>query len=173
VGSLREGDELIGWGMASFAMESHRGLSTAKIRAHADGRIVVETGMEEIGTGLPALVQAVASEALGIAPEAVQVRHGDSTLPPHAGSFGDMSAMGLGSAVHVGASELRAKLEELGGIDGMRRSGQDLIEVEGRWAPRNIRCTPMAPSSPRYASTPISAWYDCAAASASMAPAGS
>uniref|UniRef100_UPI003F490BDA xanthine dehydrogenase family protein molybdopterin-binding subunit n=1 Tax=Nonomuraea bangladeshensis TaxID=404385 RepID=UPI003F490BDA len=135
VGSLREGNELIGWGMASFAMESHRGLSSAKLQAHADGRIVVETGMEEIGTGLPALVQAITSEALGIAPDAVQVRHGDSTLPPHAGSFGDMSAMGLGSAVHVGAAELRAKLEAIGGIDGLRRSGQEMIEVEGRWGP--------------------------------------
>ena len=86
VGSLRDGDDSIGWGMASFAMESHRGPSAVNIRAHADGRIVVETGMEEIGTGLPALVQTVAGEVLACAPEIVEVRHGRPRCRPRKGA---------------------------------------------------------------------------------------
>jgi xanthine dehydrogenase YagR molybdenum-binding subunit len=133
--SVREGDDLIGWGMSACAMEVHRGPASARIRAHADGRIVVETGLEEIGTGLPAMVQAVAGEVLGVAPEDVHVRHGDSTLPAHVGGFGSMSTMGIGSAVYTAALDLREKLEATGGFAGLRQAGITELSAEGAWAP--------------------------------------
>ncbi len=135
VSSLREGRELVGWGMSACAMETHRGPASARIRACADGRIVVETGMEEIGTGLPAMVQAVAAEVLEREPETIDVHHGISTLPAHIGVFGSMSTMGIGSAVHAAASDLRGKLDAAGGFEGLRRSGRASLEAEGAWAP--------------------------------------
>jgi xanthine dehydrogenase YagR molybdenum-binding subunit len=93
---MRKGSDLIGWGMSSCALETNRGPAAARIRIHADGRIVVETGFEEMGTGLPAMVQVVAGEILGCAPEVIEVRHGDSTLSAHASGFGSMSTMGIG-----------------------------------------------------------------------------
>jgi xanthine dehydrogenase YagR molybdenum-binding subunit len=53
----------------------------ARVRAHADGRVVVEAGTQEIGTGQPAMMTLIAAETLGVAPETVQVRHGDTGLP--------------------------------------------------------------------------------------------
>ncbi|WP_409497086.1 xanthine dehydrogenase family protein molybdopterin-binding subunit [Amycolatopsis sp. cmx-11-12] len=135
IASLREGNDLIGWGMSACAMEVHRGPASARIRADANGRIVVETGLEEIGTGLPAMVQAVAAEVLDLVPEDIRVHHGDSTLPAHVGGFGSMSTMGIGSAVHIAASELREKLEAAGGFEGLRQAGITELTAEGAWAP--------------------------------------
>ncbi|UNO38476.1 xanthine dehydrogenase family protein molybdopterin-binding subunit [Streptomyces sp. MST-110588] len=134
-GSLREGDDLIGWGVATAVMDSFRGPAAARIRAGAGGRIVVETGTEEIGTGIPAMVQAVASQALGIGPADIEVRHGSSDLPAHGGVFGSMTTMSVGSAVHVAATALREKLTAAGGFEGMRQAGIDTLEAEGNWAP--------------------------------------
>ncbi|GAA0915034.1 molybdopterin cofactor-binding domain-containing protein [Nonomuraea longicatena] len=43
--------------------------------------------------------------------------------------------MGIGSAVHLAAAELIAKLEAAGGVDGLRASGIPWIEAAGAWAP--------------------------------------
>ena len=47
----RDGHDLIGWGMAAATMDTFRFPSSARVRAHADGRVVVEIGTQEIGTG--------------------------------------------------------------------------------------------------------------------------
>lgn len=52
--SMPDGTDLLGWGMAVAAMDTFRVPSSARVRADADGRVVVATGTQEIGTGLPA-----------------------------------------------------------------------------------------------------------------------
>ncbi|GAA5159639.1 xanthine dehydrogenase family protein molybdopterin-binding subunit [Pseudonocardia eucalypti] len=137
VGSMRDGRELIGWGMASATMDTYQAPSSARVQAHPDGRIVVETGMQEIGSGLPAMVQLVASETLGCEPERVEVRHGDTELPAHTGTIGSMSTIGLGAAVRAAATEVRDKLEAIGGLDSLEDAGIPMLEAEGRWAPED------------------------------------
>ncbi|GDY30121.1 xanthine dehydrogenase family protein molybdopterin-binding subunit [Gandjariella thermophila] len=138
IGSMRDGHELIGWGMAAATMDSPRSPSSARLRIDHTGHVVVETGMQEIGTGLPAMVQAVAAETLGCPPEDVAVRHGDSDFPPHTGTFGSMSTMGLGSAVRAAAE---SALEKLGAEPGdplagaLAEAGLTELESEGRWSP--------------------------------------
>jgi xanthine dehydrogenase YagR molybdenum-binding subunit len=67
-GSMRDGDQLIGWGMAAITMNTFRMPSSARVRVHADGRTVVEVGTQEIGTGLPGIVTMIAAETLGVDP---------------------------------------------------------------------------------------------------------
>ncbi|WP_158884255.1 xanthine dehydrogenase family protein molybdopterin-binding subunit [Amycolatopsis anabasis] len=133
--SMRDGDEFVGWGMAVATRETVRAASAARLRVHADGRVVVETGLQEIGTGMPALVRAVVAEALEVAPGQVELRHGDSTLPEASPSIGSMSAMSVGAAVRAAADEVREKLAAVGGLAGLRDAGLDTVEVEGRWDP--------------------------------------
>jgi xanthine dehydrogenase YagR molybdenum-binding subunit len=138
--SMRDGHDLIGWGVAVATMDTFRGPSAAKIRLDSSGRVVVETGMQEIGTGLPAMVAAVAAEALGCDPDVVEVRHGDSALPPHSGTFGSRSTICLGAAVDAAAREV---LDKLGGQPGqllaglLAEAGLTEIEAEGRWEPED------------------------------------
>jgi xanthine dehydrogenase YagR molybdenum-binding subunit len=135
---MRDGDDLVGWGMAVATMSTFRNQSSARIRVGSDGHVVVETGMQEIGSGLPAMVQAAASEILGCDPADVEVTHGDSTLPPHTGTMGSMSTGALGSAVQEAAGAVMEKLRAQPGqslADLVGASGLEFVEAEGRWEP--------------------------------------
>jgi xanthine dehydrogenase YagR molybdenum-binding subunit len=137
--SMRDGDELVGWGMAAVTMNTFRMPSSARVRAHADGRTVVEAGTQEIGTGLPGVLTTIAAQTLGVDPESVEVRHGDTSLPETSGTFGSSATMGVGSAVAAAVGELRAKLDALGGTGGyaarLAGAGLDSLDAEARWDP--------------------------------------
>jgi len=140
VRSMRDGHELVGWGMAAVTMETFRGPSSARLLIDDSGHVVVETGMQEIGSGLPAMVQAVVAETLGCPPGDVEVRHGDSDLPPHIGTIGSMSTLALGSAVHAAAEAAMAKLGLSAGdplADALAEAGLTELESEGHWAPED------------------------------------
>jgi xanthine dehydrogenase YagR molybdenum-binding subunit len=145
VRSMREGNDLVGWGMAVATMDTFRSPSSARVRIGPDGHVTVTTGMQEIGTGLPAMVATVAGETLGCPPEDVTVRHGDTEFPPHTGTMGSMSTMNLGSAVRAAAEDIRAKLDSGSGAaaDGrtlaqrLSDAGLTELEAEGRWAPED------------------------------------
>ncbi|MGI9006333.1 MAG: xanthine dehydrogenase family protein molybdopterin-binding subunit [Streptosporangiaceae bacterium] len=146
--SMTRGHDLIGWGMAVATMDTFRFPSSARVRAHADGRVVVEAGTQEIGTGQPGVMTLIAAEALGVAPETVQVRHGDSGLPEAAMTAGSSATMGVGSAVHAAATELNGKLAALrASLPGQQASpaalleaaGLDSMEAEARWEPAESR----------------------------------
>jgi xanthine dehydrogenase YagR molybdenum-binding subunit len=141
VRSMRDGNDLVGWGMAVATMDTFRSPSSARVRVGPDGHVTVTTGMQEIGTGLPAMVAAVASETLGCPPEDVTVRHGDTEFPPHTGTMGSMSTMNLGSAVRAAAEDIRSKLdaESDGRALAQRLSDAGLaeLEAEGHWAPED------------------------------------
>ena len=140
VGAMRDGHEVIGWGMAAVTMETFRGPSSARLLIDGSGHVVVETGMQEIGSGLPAMVQAVVAETLGCPPGDVEVRHGDSDLPPHIGTIGSMSTLALGSAVLAAAEAAMEKLGVETGdplADALADAGLTELESEGRWAPED------------------------------------
>jgi xanthine dehydrogenase YagR molybdenum-binding subunit len=70
----------------------------------------VETDMTDIGTGTYAILGQVAAELLGLPVTSVEVRLGDTDLPPSAGSGGSHGASSAGSSVLVACQALRATL---------------------------------------------------------------
>ncbi|MEX2519084.1 MAG: molybdopterin cofactor-binding domain-containing protein [Paracoccaceae bacterium] len=56
----------------------------------SDGRAGIKTGMADIGAGTCAMLTRITAEMLGLAPERVEVRRGDTDSPPAAGSNGVM-----------------------------------------------------------------------------------
>ncbi|WP_419993905.1 xanthine dehydrogenase family protein molybdopterin-binding subunit [Streptomyces boninensis] len=140
----KAGDALVGHGMAVSFMPTFRFPSSARVRIGADGTVTVASGTQEMGTGLPGVMTAIAAEALGVDPGVIEVSLGDTELPPAGMTAGSSSTMGVGSAVHLAATELRKKLEALearsgpaaGGPAGLLRSaGADSLEAEATWAP--------------------------------------
>ncbi|MFE7119677.1 xanthine dehydrogenase family protein molybdopterin-binding subunit [Streptomyces sp. NPDC057654] len=130
--SMRDGDELIGWGMAAATMDTFRFASTARVRIDADGNVVVECGTQEIGTGLPGVIATIVSDVLGTDPDAVEVRFGDTELPPAWMTAGSSATMGVGSAVHAAATELS---EKLAGLGGRPLDAVGSLEAEATWGP--------------------------------------
>ncbi|NIZ09519.1 xanthine dehydrogenase family protein molybdopterin-binding subunit [Pseudooceanicola sp. HF7] len=108
-GSRREGDWLIGMGMSSAARSNVLVKSAARVRLTGD-RAIVETDMTDIGTGSYAILNQIAAEMLGLSPDRVEVRLGDSDLPGASGSGGSFGASSAGSATFLAAKKIRAEI---------------------------------------------------------------
>ena len=110
----QDGVWAIGHGLGNAGMFCARLPNSARVRVHGNGRVTVESGSNDIGTGNQTVCVIVASEALGIAPEQVDVRWGDNRLPKTSGVYGSSHTMGLGSAVLFAARDARRKLAAFG-----------------------------------------------------------
>jgi xanthine dehydrogenase YagR molybdenum-binding subunit len=109
-GGRREGEWLIGHGMASSARSNQLQESQARVSIGADGRALVETDMTDIGTGTYTILAQITGELLGLRPEWIDVRLGDTNAPPGAGSGGSWGASSSGSSVYLACEALRAKI---------------------------------------------------------------
>ncbi len=137
----RDGDWLIGHGMATCTMGAFRMPSVARVRLRADGTAKIETGTQDIGTGTLTIFPQIAADVLGLAPEQVGLIMGDTRLPEAGPTYGSSSTMGVGAAVLQAAEAVRAELLRLGGGDGrpiaevMREAGRQEIVCSGRFDP--------------------------------------
>ncbi|MGK6312303.1 xanthine dehydrogenase family protein molybdopterin-binding subunit [Neorhizobium sp. DT-125] len=108
--SMRDGKELIGWGMATGVWEASIMPAEAKVCLFADGKVIVSAAASDIGTGTYTILGQIAADAFDIPIEKVAVRIGDSTLPKTGVEGGSWTAASSGSAVHAGAIAVRKTL---------------------------------------------------------------
>jgi xanthine dehydrogenase YagR molybdenum-binding subunit len=108
--SLRDGNDLIGWGMATGTWEAMRDAASARVTLTDDGRVQVECAMTDIGTGTFTMVAQIAAGMLGVAIENVALKLADSTLPHAPVQGGSMTAATVGSAVHDACIKVRRRL---------------------------------------------------------------
>ncbi|MDQ1079017.1 xanthine dehydrogenase family protein molybdopterin-binding subunit [Pseudoroseomonas cervicalis] len=108
--SMREGDELVGWGCATSVYPTFITTSAARLRITAEGRVEVGTAAAEIGTGTYTILAQIAAERLGLTPDKVTVRLGDSALAPANAAGGSTTALATGNAVGQAAETARAEL---------------------------------------------------------------
>jgi xanthine dehydrogenase YagR molybdenum-binding subunit len=109
-GGTRDGAWLIGCGMASSVRVNLLSRSAARVTLNPDGTAIVETDMTDIGTGTYAILTQIAAEMLGLPPERVETRLGDSDLPKGAGSGGSQGACSSGSSVFLACERLRGEI---------------------------------------------------------------
>ena len=109
-GAVREGDWLIGLGMATAARVNFLADSSARVRLTPEGIAEIETDMTDIGTGTYTILAQVAGEALGLPIEQIRVTLGDSRHPPGAGSGGSFGAASSTSSVLLACDDLVAEL---------------------------------------------------------------
>ena len=108
--SMREGRELIGWGMASGMWEAQLMKTSARATLTADGRLEVATATADIGTGTYTILTQIAADALGLRMEDVSARIGDSSLPKSPIEGGSWTAASAGSAVQAACYGVRETL---------------------------------------------------------------
>jgi xanthine dehydrogenase YagR molybdenum-binding subunit len=97
--SMREGQEWVGWGMATGMWDAMQMFARASAVMHADGRLVVSSAATDIGTGTYTVMATIAAEALGLPLEKVAFQLGDSTLPVAPIEGGSSHVATVGSAV--------------------------------------------------------------------------
>ncbi|ELS54936.1 xanthine dehydrogenase family protein molybdopterin-binding subunit [Streptomyces viridochromogenes] len=109
----RDGDWLIGMGMASGVYDTLRMRAEARVRLDADGTALVQASTSDMGPGTYTSMTQLAADALGLTMRAVRFELGDSTFPaspPHGGS---QTMAGVGSSVQDGCDKLRQEAIEL------------------------------------------------------------
>jgi xanthine dehydrogenase YagR molybdenum-binding subunit len=105
--SMRDGRYLIGQGVAAAIYTHWRWPAKARVTLNRDGTALVETGSHDLGTGTYTVMQQVAADALGLSPERVTVRLGDTRLPASHASIGSATMANAGASVMLAAKAVR------------------------------------------------------------------
>ncbi|WP_144148468.1 xanthine dehydrogenase family protein molybdopterin-binding subunit [Paraburkholderia sp. BCC1884] len=108
--SMRDGNTLIGLGMATATYPANRSEAAAIARILPDGTAMVASGTQDLGTGTYTVMTQVAADSLGFAPENIHFALGDSSLPKAPGSGGSQSAASVSPAVRDAATQARSQL---------------------------------------------------------------
>jgi xanthine dehydrogenase YagR molybdenum-binding subunit len=143
-GSMRDGDEVAGFGYATAFYPAQMGPAQCRVtlEPHRQGlRVTVQVGTHEIGTGIRTVIAQTASDLLGVPMEDVKVEIGDSELPPAPMSAGSNSTASVCSVVakacqalakRVGSAAVNAKTGALAGAspEAVRLAGGMAIAGE-------------------------------------------
>ncbi len=109
----KDGDYLIGWGMATGVWESFQMKAAAKAVLTLDGKLKVSSATSDIGTGTYTIMTQIAAESLGLPIENVKFELGDSSLPLSPVEGGSFTAASVGAAVKAVCEKAREKLFKL------------------------------------------------------------
>ena len=94
--SMRDGRYLVGQGVAAAIYTHWRWPAKARVTLRARWFGAGRAGMHEIGTGTYTVMRQVAADALGLAPEKVTVRLGDTRLPASHAAIGSSTMANAG-----------------------------------------------------------------------------
>jgi CO/xanthine dehydrogenase Mo-binding subunit len=134
--SMRDGNWLIGYGMAGVTFGWYQAPCQATISIRRDGAAHVRSAATDIGTGTYTVATQLAAELLGLDLGHVHVEIGDSDLPPAPQSGGSGLAASLSGAIHDAAGHLlQAFLDVVADDDRSPLQGRkpgDVTVTDGR-----------------------------------------
>ncbi len=113
--SMRDGRELVGWGMATAVWEAQVTKCEVELALTPDGRCKVTSGFPDIGTGQYTTLAVAAADATGLRIDQIDVRIGGSDLPTGAVSGGSWTAASSASAVLDAGETLKTELLKMAG----------------------------------------------------------
>jgi xanthine dehydrogenase YagR molybdenum-binding subunit len=118
--SMRDGSELVGLGMASGVWDAMQMPITVRISLSASGHSLSASGHAEvscassdIGTGTYTIMMQVAADMLGLPPDSISIRLGDSTLPQAPVEGGSWMAASVSNGIATTAGAVRDELLRL------------------------------------------------------------
>jgi carbon-monoxide dehydrogenase large subunit len=124
-------------GLALYVERAGGQYEEARVALAADGRVTAHTGAGPHGQGHATTFAQIVADALGVGPDAVEVRSGDSdTVPDGIGTFASRSTAMAGSALHLATRRLRERLDagERPPLAEHARFESDLVFGSGAYA---------------------------------------
>jgi len=111
--------------------------TVVEVRAFKDGSVELSTATHDLGQGARSVLATLAHVHLGIAPEKIRVKVGDSSLPTSPGSTGSITTTSLAPAAEKALAELTGALyaRARGGKDSPRRVDRGLVDGRGALTP--------------------------------------
>ncbi|SAI41846.1 xanthine dehydrogenase yagR molybdenum binding subunit [Bordetella ansorpii] len=130
-GSMRDGDLLVGWGMATGVWGALQMPASARVIYRADGTARVSSATSDIGPGTYTVMTMIAAEFLGLALERVKFDLGDSNQPTAPSQGGSWTTSSVGSAVRGAALAVGARLLGMANAESQSPlAGASAAEVE-------------------------------------------
>ena len=121
---------------------SHQTQGEAQI--NSDGSIEFRLGVQDIGTGTKTVIAVVAAELLGLKPEQITVKVGDTHFPPGPGSGGSTTCASICPTVYDVCTKALAQMQTQSGLADVRgknwfaackKLGVNPLVVHGQWQP--------------------------------------
>jgi xanthine dehydrogenase YagR molybdenum-binding subunit len=111
--SMRDGSELVGWGMATGIWDAMQMPIAVRIVLSANGHAEVSCATSDIGTGTYTIMAQVAADMLGLPLDSVSIRLGDSTLPQSPVEGGSWIAASVSNGIATASRAVRTELLRL------------------------------------------------------------
>ena len=108
--SMRDGHELVGYGMATATYPANQQPASARAIARPDGTFLVRAGTQDLGTGTYTVMTQIAADALEVPVEMVRFELGDSLMPETPVSGGSMTVNSVGPAVKQACIALKGMM---------------------------------------------------------------
>ncbi|MGH8024623.1 MAG: xanthine dehydrogenase family protein molybdopterin-binding subunit, partial [Limisphaerales bacterium] len=111
-------------------------------QVNPDGSVEIRLGVQDIGTGTKTVIAVVAAEMLGLKPEQITVKVGDTNFPPGPGSGGSTTCASVSPVVYDICSNALQQLQAKTGIADARgdqwfaackKLGVTPLKVTGHW----------------------------------------
>ena len=138
--SMRDGTDLVGWGMATGVWEALQVPITVRISLGANGHAEIACATSDIGTGTYTIMAQVAAEMLGLPLDCVSIKIGDSRLPQSPVEGGSWIATSVANGIAATAEAIRGELLRLAGqmpnSPLANAAVGDVAQVDGRLASR-------------------------------------
>jgi xanthine dehydrogenase YagR molybdenum-binding subunit len=114
----------------------------AEVQINRDATIEVRCGTQDLGTGSRTVIAIVAAEVLGLSPDKITVRIGDTRFPPSGGSGGSTTTASVSPAVFDACTNALTELQKVSGVSDARganwgaackKIGMNPLVVSGKW----------------------------------------
>src|SRR6266446_3798814 len=134
--SMRDGNELIGWGMATGIWEAMQMKASARAVLTANGSAEIASATADIGPGTYTMMAQIAAEMLGTPLENVTVKLGDSNLPDAPVEGGSFTTSSVGSAIHGACRAVQEEVlklsQRIAGSPLARAQLDDVVFADGK-----------------------------------------
>ena len=110
---MRDGSELVGWGMATGVWEALQMPIAVRIVLTGNGHAEVSCATSDIGTGTYTIMAQVAADMLGLPLDNITIKLGDSTLPQSPVEGGSWIAASVANGIATTAQAVRHELLRL------------------------------------------------------------
>ncbi|WP_256011376.1 xanthine dehydrogenase family protein molybdopterin-binding subunit [Desertivirga xinjiangensis] len=128
-GTVRSGEWLIGFGMGVGTFGAHRGAAAVRAKLMANGSILFQSAVTDIGPGTGTAMVQIASEHIGIPPEKITFQLGNSDFPQAPNQGGSAIVATVGSAVVAACTHIKEKLLTMAAASEKRFTGVKMEDV--------------------------------------------
>ncbi len=114
----------------------------AEAQVNPDGSFEIRCCTQDLGTGSKTVIALIAADMLGLKPEQITVKVGDTNYPPSGGSGGSTTTASVAPAIHNVCTKALEELQKQSGVEDARgekwaaackKLGMTPLTVHGEW----------------------------------------